>query len=100
MSSFTFGATKSAIISITKSLARQYAKDGIRINSVSPGYVETDQVKDWNKETFDRINNQTLLGRMAKPEEIAPLVLFVASDDAKYMIGEDILIDGGHLLAR
>lgn len=98
MSSLTFSATKSGIISITKSLAKAYADKGIRFNSVSPGYVETDQVDDWNPSTLKRIEEGTLFSRMAKPEEIAPIVIFLASDDSSYMTGEDLLIDGGYLL--
>jgi 3-oxoacyl-[acyl-carrier protein] reductase len=98
MSTLTFAPTKSGITSITKSLAKAYSSKGIRFNSVAPGYVETDQVKLWNKETFKRINEGTLLGRMAKPEEIAPLVMFLASDEASYITGSEILIDGGYML--
>lgn len=95
-SSLTFSATKSGIISITKSLAKTYAEKGIRFNSISPGYVETDQVKDWNTDTLDRIKKGTLAGRMAKPEEIAEIVLYLASDQANYVIGTDYLVDGGY----
>ena len=98
MSTLTFAATKAGVISLTKALAKSYGDKGIRFNSVSPGYVETDQVNDWNEETFDRINNGTILGRIAKPEEIAPLVLFLASDDASYITGSDFLADGGYSL--
>lgn len=98
MSSFTYGQSKSAVISLTKSLAKVYSPQGIRINVVAPGYVETDQVENWTEETFKRINEGTLLGRMAKPEEIAPLVMFLASDDASYITGSEFLADGGYSL--
>jgi len=98
LSTLTYATTKAGVISLTKSLAKKYAEYGIRFNSISPGYVETDQVKDWDKETFKRINAGTLLGRMANVKEIAPLVLFLASDEASYITGEDILIDGGYML--
>jgi NAD(P)-dependent dehydrogenase (short-subunit alcohol dehydrogenase family) len=96
MSTMTFAATKAGIISITKALAKSYGDKGVRFNSVSPGYVETDQVNDWNEETFNRINNGTILGRISKTEEIAPLVLFLASDEASYITGSDFLADGGY----
>jgi 3-oxoacyl-[acyl-carrier protein] reductase len=98
LSTLTFAATKAGIISLTKALAKSYAKDGIRFNVVMPGYVETDQVKLWNEETFKRINEGTLYGRMAKPSEIAPLVMFLASDDSSYITGSEYLIDGGYML--
>ena len=96
MSTLTFAATKAGIISLTKALAKSYGDKGIRFNSVSPGYVETDQVNDWNEETFKRISDGTILGRIAKAEEIAPLVLFLASDEASYITGSDLLADGGY----
>ena len=96
MSTLTFATTKAGIISLTKALAKSYGDKGIRFNSVSPGYVETDQVNDWNEETFKRISDGTILGRIAKAEEIAPLVLFLASDEASYITGSDFLADGGY----
>ncbi|HSX05042.1 MAG TPA: SDR family oxidoreductase [Candidatus Saccharimonadales bacterium] len=98
LSTLTYATTKAGIIALTKALAKTYGDKGIRINSVSPGYVETDQVHDWNQDTFDRISNGTILGRIAKPEEIAPLVLFLASDDASYITGSDFLVDGGYAI--
>ncbi len=97
-SSLTFSATKSGVISITKSLAKSYSEKGVRFNTVSPGYVETDQVSDWNPDTLERIKTGTLTGRMAQPKEIAGIVLFLASDESKYITGTDILIDGGYAL--
>jgi 3-oxoacyl-[acyl-carrier protein] reductase len=98
MSTLTYGPSKAGIISLTKALAKSYGPQGVRFNSISPGYVETDQVKDWNEETFKRINEGTILGRMAKPEEIARLVLFLASEDASYITGADFLADGGYAI--
>lgn len=95
-STLTFATTKAGIISLTKALAKTYGDKGVRFNSVSPGYVETDQVNDWNEETFRRIKDGTILGRIAKTEEIASLVMFLASDEASYITGSDFLADGGY----
>ncbi|MGZ6004905.1 MAG: SDR family NAD(P)-dependent oxidoreductase [Candidatus Saccharimonadales bacterium] len=94
MSTLTYATTKAGVISVSKALAKAYPD--IRFNTVSPGYVETDQVNDWNEETFKRISDGTILGRISKPEEIAPLVMFLASDEASSITGEDILADGGY----
>jgi 3-oxoacyl-[acyl-carrier protein] reductase len=93
-STLTYAATKAGVISLTKALAKTYPE--IRFNTVSPGYVETDQVSDWNEDTFKRINEGTILGRISKAEEIAPLVMFLASDEASYITGSDFLVDGGY----
>lgn len=98
LSTLTYATTKAGVISLTKSLAKAYANKGIRFNVIAPGYVETDQVKLWNEETFKKINEGTLLGRMAQPSEIAPLVMFLASDEASYITGSEFLIDGGYCL--
>lgn len=95
-SSLTFSMTKSAVISLTKSLAKTYSERGVRFNVVNPGYTETDQVGDWSSDTLERIKSGTLLSRMAKPQEIAPLVTFLASDEASYITGSEFLIDGGY----
>lgn len=94
MSTLTYAPAKAGVISVTKALAKAYPS--VRFNVIAPGYVETDQVSDWNEETFNRINNGTILGRIAKPEEIAPLVMFLASDEASYITGSEFLADGGY----
>lgn len=98
MSTFTFAASKSALKSITKSLAKTYASFGIRVNAVAPGYIETDQVKDWNEQTFKRINEGTLLERIGQATEIAPIVVFLLSDESSYITGTEVLADGGYML--
>lgn len=93
MKSLTYGISKAGVIALTQALAKEFPT--VRINSVSPGYVKTDMSKGWPPETFDKINNQTVVSRIAQPEEIAQAVMFLASDDASYATGTDLLIDGG-----
>ena len=94
MSTLTYAPSKAGVISLTKALAKAYPT--VRFNTVAPGYVETDQVSDWNEETFKRINEGTILGRISKPEEIAPLVMLLISDEASSITGADYLADGGY----
>lgn len=96
MSFPTYAASKAGVISITKSLAKVYSPQGIRFNVVCPGYVETDISKQWSEESWKRVNSGILLGRIAQPSEIAPLVMFLASDEASYITGSEFLIDGGY----
>lgn len=93
-----YSANKAALDNLTKSLALEWAQHGIRVNGVAPGHVITEGIRqaiqfgDLNREA---IEGSTPLGRLAKPEEVAELVLFLASEKAKYITGQTILIDGG-----
>ncbi len=94
LSTLTYATTKAGVISLTKGLAKAYPT--IRFNTVAPGYTETDMAQYWDASTYERINNGTILGRIGKPNEIASLVLFLASDEASYITGSDFLADGGY----
>ncbi|MDB5178123.1 MAG: short-chain dehydrogenase/reductase [Patescibacteria group bacterium] len=96
LSSLTYAASKTSVIAITKALAKAYPK--VRFNSVSPGYVETDMATDWSPDTYERIKQGTIAGRIAQPEEIAGMILFLASTEAGYITGTDILVDGGYAI--
>lgn len=93
MKSLTYGISKAGVIAMTQALAKEFP--AVRINSVSPGYVKTEMSKGWPPETFEKIKNQTIVGRISQPEEIAQAILFLASDDSSYVTGTDLLIDGG-----
>lgn len=96
LSSLTYGLSKAGVIALTQALAKAYPQ--VRFNSVSPGYVNTDMTKGWPPETFDMIKQKTLAGRISQPEEIANTIMFLASDEASYVTGTDILADGGYNL--
>ena len=91
-------AAKAGIIGLTKSLAKELGTKGIRVNAIVPGYIETDLTKDCKPKTIANFVDQTILGRLGKPEEIANLVCYLVSDEADYIIGETINISGGALV--
>jgi NAD(P)-dependent dehydrogenase (short-subunit alcohol dehydrogenase family) len=88
---------KAGVISMTRHLAMEGREHGIRANSVSPGLVETNQTREQLKdpEWAAAMLGRTLLGRLGRPEEIANVALFLASDESSYVTGVDIVVDGG-----
>lgn len=93
------GAYRAAVVSLTKSLAKAWAHDGIRVNAVAPGYTDTDRVRAHNsKETLAEQIKQIPLKRMADPKEIAETIAFLAMPASGYITGQCIIADGGLLL--
>jgi NAD(P)-dependent dehydrogenase (short-subunit alcohol dehydrogenase family) len=100
-----YSATKGGVISLTLALATEYAPMGIRVNAILPGAIDTsinDKLPGTKKERADRqarTLKRILLGRMGKPLDIAYGALYLVSDEASYVTGSSLLIDGGYLLA-
>lgn len=100
---FAYTTSKGAIRAMTMSVARDYLKDNIRCNSISPARVHTPFVDGFlknnyagrEKEMFEKLSKSQPIGRMAKPEEIAALALYLCSDEASFVTGCDYTIDGG-----
>ncbi len=90
-----YSASKAGIIGFTKAMAKEYGAKNIAVNAVAPGYVPTDLTNVLPQEIKDGIVKLTALGRMGTPEEIANVVAFLASDEASYITGQVIAIDGG-----
>ncbi len=90
-----YAASKSGIIGFTKSIAREYGAKGVTCNAVAPGFVETDMTDTLPKEYINNIIDSLSVKRIAKPDEIASLVSYLASDAASYITGQTIAIDGG-----
>jgi NAD(P)-dependent dehydrogenase (short-subunit alcohol dehydrogenase family) len=89
-----YSATKHGVVGLTRSAALAYAEDGIRVNAICPGYVDTAMVRD-TPLLRQRASERTPIGRLATPEEIAAAVLWLCSDAAAYMTGETMVLDGG-----
>lgn len=90
-----YSASKAALIGFTKSLAREVASRGITVNAVAPGYIESDMTDALTKEQKDAIADRIPQGRVGTPEEVAGCVAFLASEDASYITGHTLVVDGG-----
>ena len=98
---FPYPVAKHALIGLTRALAAEYAARGVRINAIAPAYIDTEMVgryfaaKDDPVAERARVNGLHPIGRMGRPEEIAGPALFLASDDASFVSGEVLMVDGG-----
>jgi NAD(P)-dependent dehydrogenase (short-subunit alcohol dehydrogenase family) len=96
-----YGATKAAVVNMAKTMSADLAERGIRVNAVSPGPVETPIFgragisSEQSRQTKEWLQNQTLVKRMGEPEEIAEAVLYLSSDVSSFVVGTELVIDGG-----
>jgi len=96
-----YNASKAAVHHLSKSMAAEWADRGVRVNSVAPGYIETEMTRygmDENPEMAAKWLSMTPMARVGQPEEIASVVLFLASDASSYMTGAVLVADGGYTL--
>ena len=102
---FAYSMTKGAVLTMTYSVAKDYLQEGIRCNCISPARVHTPFVDNFiaknypgkEKETFAKLSATQPIGRMGKPQEVADMALFLASDEASFITGTDFPIDGGFI---
>lgn len=90
-----YSASKAALIGLTKTLAREYASRGVTVNAVAPGFIETDMTASLPEQAKQAIVAQTPLGRQGTAEEVAAAVVFLASDEASYVTGQVLRVNGG-----
>ena len=90
-----YGASKGAIIALTRSLAREMAPFGVLVNAVNPGFIHTELTADVSEETKRELLAPTILKRQGEPEEVASVVAFLCSDFSSYMSGQIVNVDGG-----
>lgn len=92
-----YAATKAGVIGMMKTWAKEFSRKGaaVRVNSVAPGYVNTDMMKTVPDKVLDPIREKTMLGRLGEPQEIANAVLFLASDESSFVTGHNLSVNGG-----
>lgn len=90
-----YSSSKAALIGLTKTLAREYASRGITVNAVAPGYIETEMTASLPEAAQKAVVEQTPVGRVGRPEEVAAAVLYLASDEAAYVTGQVLRVNGG-----
>lgn len=91
-----YTAAKHGVVGVTKNSAAEYGAQGLRINAVGPGYIDTPLLQNLPKEAYDALAAKHPLGRLGKAEEVAKVVRFLLSDDASFVTGAYYLIDGGY----
>ncbi len=90
-----YSASKSGLLGFTKSLARELSSRNINVNSISPGFIDTDMTKALSDDQIDNLSKNIPLGRIAESSEVSSVVSFLLSDDSSYITGENINVNGG-----
>lgn len=93
-----YAASKAGVIGLTKSCAREFARRGVRVNAVAPGFVETDMTHGLDEKVREAILGRISLGRFGKPEDVAGAIGFLCSPQAAYITGQVLVVDGGMVI--
>ena len=92
-----YSTSKGGVVSLTIDLSKKLSALGIYVNAISPGFIETDMTKDFSNQSKEDFLKSIPLGRLGKPEDIAKVAVFLASDESNYIVGQIINVDGGYL---
>ena len=93
-----YSASKAGVIGLTKALAKEVGLSGVRVNCIAPGVVMTDMMKDFDEDTLNELRAETPLNRLGTPEDIARAALFLASDEASFITGQTLGVNGGFVI--
>jgi 3-oxoacyl-[acyl-carrier protein] reductase len=94
-----YSAAKAGVIGLTKTTARELASRGVRCNAVAPGFIETDMTAKLSDSVREALMGEIALGRLGRPEDVASAVVFLAGDNAAYVTGQTLAVDGGMTFA-
>jgi 3-oxoacyl-[acyl-carrier protein] reductase len=94
-----YAASKAALIGLTKAAAVDLGSSGINVNAVAPGFVKTELLTQLPREVLERAEHESVLGRVAEPEDVSRVILFLCSESARHITGQVIVVDGGLTLA-
>jgi len=94
-----YAASKAGLIGLAKSAARELGRDGVRVNVVAPGFIETDMTESLPQAIRRKAEEEAVLGRLGQPEDVAGAVLFLCSDLSRHITGQVLRVDGGQLIA-
>lgn len=93
-----YSAAKAGVIGLTKALAKEVAPSGVRVNCVTPGVIMTDMMKDFDEKTVEELRLETPLERLGTPEDVANTVVFLAGDEAGFVTGQVVGVNGGFVI--
>jgi len=93
-----YAASKAGVIGLTKTWAKEFAKKGMRVNAVAPGFIKTPMTDKVPEKVLDQMIGKTPMGRMGEPKEVANAILFLISDEASFITGHILHVDGGLVL--
>jgi len=93
-----YAASKAGLIGLTKSTAKELASRGITVNAIAPGYITTDMTADLAEDVKQKLSESIPIGRLGTPDDLAPAAIFLASDEAGYITGQTLIVDGGMIM--